>query len=932
MKHLFLTAAVLGSLGLSAQTHIYNSADYSNLKTAGNLPKGNVIELTAPLLDSTPDLTAIYNQKSGGGCGCYVDPDGTYVLAMAPNDDGSSALINLPFTFCLYGTNYTSLYINNNGNVSFGTPYGTFSASGFPSTSFVMVAPFWADVDTRPAGGGQVLYKIKPNAIYVNWVGVGYYSMQTDKLNTFQLVLSDGTDSLIGIGNNVGFCYKDMQWTTGSASSGVGGFGGTPANVGANKGDGINYIQFGRFDQPGTAYDGPVGANDGISWLDYQSFEYSTCVTTGNVAPVFIDFSPAIANISFDCGTGDTIKLCATGDTLVMSATILDPNVSDIVTMGVTSTSPVGFSVLSSTPGNPGTVTWQFVADPANYGMNVFTVTATDNGTPALSTTGTVVIFVDTTGTASFNTNILGDTLLCAGETTTLSVPAIFDTYDWSTGSATTSSGVVGVGEHFVTLSLNGCYKTITQDVIELPDPSPIVLGPLSICAGPTSLSTDPSYVSFNWNLNGSTISTTSTATASTAGTLILTVTDTNGCTGDSTYTIVGAPSVAITGPLTGCTGDTLDLLATPNTTGTILWSNLATTFTNSVTSSGTYIAVFTDAAGCTASDTVVVNLTITPNIFISTADSIVCVGDTITLSVGGTTGGGTISWSTGSSASSINVLSGTSVSLTVNNAGCTDSDNISILFNPNPTVTITGPTSACADTPITLTATGSTTGTYDWSTAETTSSIVPTSSGTYTVVFTDANGCTGTDNETVTIHPMPVASFTVSIPSPYVVTTGLPVTANITNTSTISSGSIVTNGWIINDTAMYAGVTSPTHPFAYYGNHEIILVVVSDQGCVDTAVQVIELIPDLVVPNIFTPSSTSGQNDFFVVKNLSYFAPSSLKIFNRWGIEVFSSADYKNNWDGTKKGNDVSDGVYYYELILNTGKIYTGPVHITRK
>jgi len=94
MKHLFLTAAVLGSLGLSAQTHIYNSADYSNLKTAGNLPKGNVIELTAPLLDSTPDLTAIYNQKSGGGCGCYVDPDGTYVLAMAPNDDGSSALIN----------------------------------------------------------------------------------------------------------------------------------------------------------------------------------------------------------------------------------------------------------------------------------------------------------------------------------------------------------------------------------------------------------------------------------------------------------------------------------------------------------------------------------------------------------------------------------------------------------------------------------------------------------------------------------------------------------------------------------------------------------------------------------------------------------------------------------------------------------------------
>jgi hypothetical protein len=59
-----------------------------------------------------------------------------------------------------------------------------------------------------------------------------------------------------------------MQWTTGAASSGVGGFGGVPATVGVNKGDNINYVQIGRFDKVGSSYDGPYGLNDGISFLD----------------------------------------------------------------------------------------------------------------------------------------------------------------------------------------------------------------------------------------------------------------------------------------------------------------------------------------------------------------------------------------------------------------------------------------------------------------------------------------------------------------------------------------------------------------------------------------------------------------------------------------------------------------------------------------
>ncbi len=65
------------------------------------------------------------------------------------NDDGSTNLIPLGFSFCFYGTTYTDCYINNNGNISFGSPYSTFSSNPFPDPGFEMIAPFWGDVDTR---------------------------------------------------------------------------------------------------------------------------------------------------------------------------------------------------------------------------------------------------------------------------------------------------------------------------------------------------------------------------------------------------------------------------------------------------------------------------------------------------------------------------------------------------------------------------------------------------------------------------------------------------------------------------------------------------------------------------------------------------------------------------------------------------------------
>lgn len=70
--------------------------------------------------------------------------------------------------------------------------------------------------------------------IVVTWDDVGYYSSQTDKLNAFQLILDDR-----GNGNfDITFRYEDINWTTGSASGGTGGLGGTPARAGFTAGTG----------------------------------------------------------------------------------------------------------------------------------------------------------------------------------------------------------------------------------------------------------------------------------------------------------------------------------------------------------------------------------------------------------------------------------------------------------------------------------------------------------------------------------------------------------------------------------------------------------------------------------------------------------------------------------------------------------------------
>ncbi|MBK1614881.1 PEP-CTERM sorting domain-containing protein [Rubrivivax gelatinosus] len=127
------------------------------------------------------------------------------------NDDGFMQL-NLGFDFSFFGTTYNSLYINNNGNVSFGGGISAYIPSGPTGADSPVISPYFSDVDTRASASGVVHYKLAANELVVTWDNVGYYDSNGAPLNSFQLVLrSDAFLVPVGEGK-IGFFYENMLW------------------------------------------------------------------------------------------------------------------------------------------------------------------------------------------------------------------------------------------------------------------------------------------------------------------------------------------------------------------------------------------------------------------------------------------------------------------------------------------------------------------------------------------------------------------------------------------------------------------------------------------------------------------------------------------------------------------------------------------------
>ncbi|HNQ11710.1 MAG TPA: PKD domain-containing protein [Bacteroidia bacterium] len=128
----------------------------------------------------------------------------------------------------------------------------------------------------------------------------------------------------------------------------------------------------------------------------------------------------------------------------------------------------------------------------------------------------------------------------------------------------------------------------------------------------------------------------------------------------------------------------------------------------------------------------------------------------------------------------------------------------------------------------------------------------------------------------------------------------------------------------------------NPYHAYSDTGTYQVMMVALSGNGCNDTLWLTVQVnaFYTFYIPNTFTPND-DGKNDYFQISGYG-FKDFSIKVFNRWGQQVFESSDPLFVWDGTDgNGNDLMDGVYTYRIFLRemTGKKHNkfGRVNILR-
>jgi gliding motility-associated-like protein len=95
-------------------------------------------------------------------------------------------------------------------------------------------------------------------------------------------------------------------------------------------------------------------------------------------------------------------------------------------------------------------------------------------------------------------------------------------------------------------------------------------------------------------------------------------------------------------------------------------------------------------------------------------------------------------------------------------------------------------------------------------------------------------------------------------------------------------------------------------------GDYEIFLTQENEENCVTNAKRKIYF-RKIFIPNVFTPNY-DNYNDYFKIRSLEFVDNPKLTVFNRWGQNVFSDSNYRNNW----AGDNLSAATYYFTLNFN--------------
>jgi hypothetical protein len=447
-------------------------------------------------------------------------------------------------------------------------------------------------------------------------------------------------------------------------------------------------------------------------------------------------------------------------------------------------------------------------------------------------------------------------TITCSTPSATLTATGS-GTFTWNTGASSVSITVGPIITTTYTVSVTGANGCISSDAVIVnvnkTPPTINIAGGTEICIGATQTYTASGATTYLWSANAGN-STSNTVNVSTSATYTVTATSSsNGCTASNSVslTVHNLPIASIMAPADICFGSSAYMIGSGAGIGGIYeWNSSPISYNDSLlitpiskSANLTYTVTITDIHGCkdTETKTVVVKA-VYPW---AGGNQTMCSGKTITLWGGG---GGSYLWNNGATVSniSINPNGNTTYTVTVtNNSGCTESATAIVTVNESPSLTTIGVNgSSClnANTQLLSTVAGGTAPLmFLWTNNKntitfTTQNINVSTDGIYTLLVTDAKGCS--NSSSYEIYPTY---------NPNVVWTGAAVCEGQNATLNAESVETVVYKWSANAGGAVTPIVTvkPVYPSSTY-----MVTVTNIVACTATVTMNVPVLPRIIISN----------------------------------------------------------------------------------
>ncbi len=599
----------------------------------------------------------------------------------------------------------------------------------------------------------------------------------------------------------------------------------------------------------------------------------------------------------------------------------------------------------------PYSYTWNIAStDSVLLQIAAGTYTVTVNDANACSATATVTVIQPAT---AIEINTTQTRLACAGapdgEAAVTAVgnngpPYVFT---WSDGQIGAQVAGLPLGSITVTATDQlGCYSSQVLDIQQLDSVKvyivynqPVCFQSLTGIAAVNQVSGgigmgDTTRYHYQWSVPGSADATLITGLAGNQ-TYGLTVTDAQGCTGQSSIKIEDAPEIILQTTIQNvlCFGQNngaINITASTGASGQLqyIWSTTSTGSSIQNLIAGNYQVTATDAKQCTTIKTITVQQPPPLSVdFVTTLP--VCSSDTnatIQANIQGGVPNYVLAWNTGSINSGLTGLSPGNYSLLIRDSnGCTLTDSVYIPFPDSILISAQATDPQCfgADNGrLHLVVTGGHIP-YRYSLNDGpfggTSTFIGLKAGDYTIQVRDAKGCTA--GTTAVLNNPPALTASIGPDTTIVLGQSVTLSPEVNNAFGLTSNSwrsaLLENLACVDTPVCNDILVQPLFSNTYF------VTITDEHGCIArTSIRVnVEKPRGVYVPTGFSPNGDS-QNDRLMVHGKSRQVRNirTFRVYDRWGELVFEDKNFNVNdsthgWDGQLRGEDCDPGIYVWYL-----------------